>query len=158
VVSVLVCAPVFVAGGLAFGWFVKGTADASGGAKSPAAAVQAVFGATTHWAGEDVSEVLPYLCPEQSEDLRNRIKKLRADLATLPGTELTPHDFTTTPSDRKATVSVMVAVTATDRSDGQTQSFRGADHEWRFDTVDAGSGWKVCGWEAPELCGADLYC
>jgi hypothetical protein len=158
IVAVLVCVPLYAVGGLLFGWFVKGTADASVGAKSPVAAVQVVLNATTHWADEDVAEVLPCLCSAQSGELRGRIKTIRADLATVPGTELTPHDFTAAPSDHGETVSVMVAVTTAEQVDGETRSYRSEDHEWRFDTVDGGTGWKVCNWDAPRICGSYLEC
>jgi hypothetical protein len=157
VVAVVVCAPVVVGGWLLLGWFVKGTADASAGGKTPSAAVRGVFNALSPWADADAFHVLAYVCHERSGELRDRVRKIRGEVASVKGADLTLTRFIETPTDGGVRVSVMVVAVMPVPGDGGLSS-HSEPREWRFDTVGGGESWKVCGFEAPEICEVYLRC
>jgi hypothetical protein len=79
-------------------------------------------------------------------------------LAREKGTELTVSGFAETPVAGGVRVSVQVASVAP-MTYGGRQVFAHSDaHEWQFDTVGSGKTWRVCGWQAPQLCGVYVNC
>jgi len=52
-----------------------------------------------------------------------------------------------------------MSLSSSKATDGSTVFFRSENHIWRFDVVqNVRGGWKVCGLQAPDLCGTYVEC
>lgn len=130
---------------------------ARSGGPSPVAAVQGVFNATGEYADADALQVLRYLCPEHADELRARVVKVRAALVADHGTRLALSGFRESRIGGGVQVSVQVS-SVTPMSGPGGLFGESTEHEWRFVTVGSGDDWRVCGWDAPDVCAVYVNC
>jgi hypothetical protein len=141
-------------------WLVVGTAHASKGGESPGAAVQGALGGLDRWSGDELDGVGRYLSSAHFEELRDRLKRIRQQFVDAdPTYTVVARDFREVVDGRRATVTVDIALRwETGRSGAVFAT--GEARPWVFRTVLGrfGSGWKVDGFDTPDMCGVYIRC
>jgi hypothetical protein len=142
-------------------WFASETMRASQGGESPGAAVEGALGGLDRWAGDDLDGVGRYLSDDHYDELHARLSQIRQQfLHDDPTYVVVATNFREVVEGRLATVTVDISLRWDMHGGAGTTFASGESRPWVFRTVLGrfGSGWKVDGFDPPDLCQVYIRC